>query len=186
MSFTASARTLHILAALVWYIGGVVLLLKGSSLLREAGVIRPEGGWPAWAIVIGIVVGSLKGLTLFRKSCHKNLSRIDDLRPPMIWQFFRPQFFFFLALMIAAGSTLSRMAHGNYGFLIGVFMAILGVIPYIGNILCLIPACIIGYLQAQAAAPFGLSPWGYVIGVVAIFVGVQQINFNPPINKEAL
>ncbi|MCF7732455.1 MAG: AI-2E family transporter [Akkermansiaceae bacterium] len=63
-----------------------------------------------------------------------------------------------------------------YGFLIGIFMAILGVIPYIGNILCLIPACIIGYLQAQAAAPFGLEPWAYVGGVVAIFVGVQQIN----------
>jgi predicted PurR-regulated permease PerM len=63
-----------------------------------------------------------------------------------------------------------------YGFLIGVFMAILGVIPYIGNILCLVPACIIAYLHAQGAVPFGLSPWGYVGGVVAIFVGVQQIN----------
>ncbi|MCX6875187.1 MAG: AI-2E family transporter [Verrucomicrobia bacterium] len=63
-----------------------------------------------------------------------------------------------------------------YGFLIGIFMAILGVVPYIGNILCLIPACIIGYLHAQGVAPFGLSPWTYVGGVVAIFVGVQQIN----------
>ena len=63
-----------------------------------------------------------------------------------------------------------------YGFLIGIFMAILGVIPYIGNILCLIPACIIGYLHAQGVAPFGLSPWAYVGGVVAIFIGVQQIN----------
>lgn len=63
-----------------------------------------------------------------------------------------------------------------YGFLIGIFMAMLGVIPYIGNILCLIPACIIGYLHAQGEAPFGLSPWGYVGGVVVIFVVVQQIN----------
>lgn len=63
-----------------------------------------------------------------------------------------------------------------YGFLIGVFMAILGVIPYVGSITCLIPACIIGYLHAQAAAPFGMSPWAYVGGVLAIFVGVQQIN----------
>ncbi|MEO5913589.1 MAG: AI-2E family transporter [Luteolibacter sp.] len=63
-----------------------------------------------------------------------------------------------------------------YGFLIGVFMAILGVIPYIGNILCLIPACIIAYLHAQGAAPFGLSPWAYVGCVVGIFVVVQQIN----------
>jgi predicted PurR-regulated permease PerM len=63
-----------------------------------------------------------------------------------------------------------------YGLLIGVFMAILGVIPYIGNILCLIPACIIAYLHAQGAAPFGMSPWAYVGSVVAIFVVVQQIN----------
>ena len=63
-----------------------------------------------------------------------------------------------------------------YGFLIGVFMAILGIIPYIGNIVCLIPACVIAYLHAQSSAPFGLSPWGYVLGVVIIFVAVQQIN----------
>jgi predicted PurR-regulated permease PerM len=64
-----------------------------------------------------------------------------------------------------------------YGFLIGIFMALLGVIPYIGNILCLIPACIIAYLHAQGGgAAFGLGPWAYVGCVVAIFVIVQQIN----------
>ncbi|MGL5016611.1 MAG: AI-2E family transporter, partial [Luteolibacter sp.] len=63
-----------------------------------------------------------------------------------------------------------------YGLLIGVFMAILGIIPYIGNILCLIPACIIAYLHAQGTAPFGMGPWAYVGCVVAIFVVVQQIN----------
>jgi len=63
-----------------------------------------------------------------------------------------------------------------YGFLIGIFMAILGVVPYIGNIICLIPACIIGYLHAQGATPFGMSPWTYVACVVGIFLVVQQIN----------
>ncbi len=63
-----------------------------------------------------------------------------------------------------------------YGLLIGVFMAILGVIPYIGNILCLIPACIIAYLHAQATSPFGLSTFAYVAFVIVIFVVVQQIN----------
>jgi predicted PurR-regulated permease PerM len=55
-------------------------------------------------------------------------------------------------------------------------MAILGVIPYIGNILCLVPACIIAYLHAQGVSPFGLSPWAYTGGVVVIFLVVQQIN----------
>ena len=63
-----------------------------------------------------------------------------------------------------------------YGFLIGIFMAIIGVIPYIGSILCLIPACLIGYLHAQGTSPFGMSPAAYVACVVAIFVIVQQIN----------
>ncbi len=64
-----------------------------------------------------------------------------------------------------------------YGFIIGIFMAILGVIPYIGNILCLAPACVIAYLHAQGGgAAFGLGPWAYVGCVVAIFVLVQQIN----------
>ncbi len=63
-----------------------------------------------------------------------------------------------------------------YGFLIGIFMAILGVIPYIGNIICLVPACVIAYLHAQGTSPFGMSPWAYVACVVGIFVIVQQIN----------
>ena len=63
-----------------------------------------------------------------------------------------------------------------YGLLIGVFMAILGVIPYIGNILCLIPACVIAYLHAQGTAPFGMNPWTYVACVLGIFIVVQQIN----------
>ena len=63
-----------------------------------------------------------------------------------------------------------------YGLLIGVFMAVLGVIPYIGNILCLIPACIIAWLHTQGTSPFGMSPWAYVACVIGIFVVVQQIN----------
>ena len=63
-----------------------------------------------------------------------------------------------------------------YGFLIGVFMAMLGVIPYIGNILCLIPACLIAWFHGNNATPFGLEAMPYTIGVVIIFVVVQQIN----------
>lgn len=73
---------------------------------------------------------------------------------------------------------IALVAYGlPYGFMIGLFMAILGVIPYIGNIICLIPACIIAYLHAKNGdVPFDLSQWAYVGGVVVIFVVVQQIN----------
>jgi predicted PurR-regulated permease PerM len=91
--------------------------------------------------------------------------------------FFRGQVLVALIDGVLVGISL-EIYNLPYGFLIGIFMAILGIIPYIGNILCLIPACIIGYLHALGAPDlsFGLSPVAYVLGVVAIFIGVQQIN----------
>ncbi len=86
---TASIRTLNILAASVWYVGGIVLLIKGSSLLVEAYSLKPEQYWPWLAIVVGPVIGSIKGKFIFRKSCLKNLARIDALNQPKIWHFFQ-------------------------------------------------------------------------------------------------
>ncbi len=92
-----------------------------------------------------------------------------------------------------------------YGLVIGVLMAFLGVIPFVGNVICLIPACIIAFthfsfkisdfliekarLEATEASPeaienlldqanlfLGDSPWAYVGAVIAIFFVVQQIN----------
>lgn len=63
-----------------------------------------------------------------------------------------------------------------YAIIIGVFVALLGVVPYVGNIICLIPTCIIAYLHAQNVQPFGLGPLGYVGCVIGIFFLVQQIN----------
>ena len=115
-----STRSLNILAALIWYFGGIVLLLKGSSLLIEAGALKPEQDWPWLAAVAGPFLGGLKAKFLFTKSCQKNLERIATLDRPKIWQFFRPWFFVVLMIMILAGTTLSRLAHNNYPFLIGV------------------------------------------------------------------
>ncbi len=115
-----SAQTLKILAALLWYLGSAMLGLKGGSLLLEAEMLKPEQNWTWRAIVIGLFIGGLKGKYLFSKSCKKNLARIDLLDKPKVWQFFTPRFFLSLAIMIAAGATLSRMAHNNYIFLLSV------------------------------------------------------------------
>jgi len=117
---SASARSLNILAAIVWHIGGVVLLLKGRSLLVEAGTLNPQQGWIWLAVIAAMFFGSLKARFLFSKSCRKNLNRIAALDKPKIWQCFRPGFFAALVIMIAAGATLSRLAQNNYPFLIGV------------------------------------------------------------------
>jgi len=118
--FTVSARTLNILAALVWYIGGIRLLQKGISLLAEANEMEPNLAWPWIAGFVGLFLGGLKAKYLFTNSIRKNLIRIDGLSPPKVWQFFSPGFFAALTIMILAGVILSRMAHDNYPYLIGV------------------------------------------------------------------
>lgn len=107
----------------------------------------------------------------FKTSLVETLQEINGY----LVSFFRGQVLVAAIDGILVGITLTIFGL-PYGLLIGVFMALLGVIPYIGNILCLVPACIIAYLHAQGAAPFGLGPWAYVGCVVGIFVVVQQIN----------
>jgi len=64
-----------------------------------------------------------------------------------------------------------------YGLLIGLCMGVLGIIPFIGSIICLIPACIIAFVHFSAHPTFlGENPWAYVGAVLGIFVIVQQIN----------
>ena len=88
--------------------------------------------------------------------------------------FFRGQVLVAFIDGILVGITLT-IFQLPYGLLIGIFMAILGIIPYIGNILCLIPACVIAYFHG-VNEPYGIPQWGYVFGVLAIFIIVQQIN----------
>ena len=120
---SASPRTLKILAAVLWYSGAIILLTKGTSLLIEAEALQPGRHWTWLTVVLGLSIGWLKVKFIFRRACEKNLARISLLSEPEIWQFYRPGFLLFLAAMIIIGSTLSRMAHGNYPFLIA--MAIL-------------------------------------------------------------
>jgi hypothetical protein len=115
-----STRTLNILAALTWYIGGIVLMLKGGSLLAEAEALEPHQAWPWLAIVAGLFLGALQAKFLFSRNCRKNLERIAALSQPRIWQFFRTGFFLALVVMILTGAALSRLAHGHHPFLIGV------------------------------------------------------------------
>jgi hypothetical protein len=118
--FNVSARSLKILSGLFWYIGGIVLMLKGGTLLFEADTLKPDQIWAWLAIFIGLLLGGLKAKFFFSKSCQKNLTRIGALERPKLWQFFRPNFFVFMFLMIITGTTLSQMAHNNYPLLIGV------------------------------------------------------------------
>lgn len=87
----------------------------------------PEEFWHIGGAFLGVILGCVKAVYLFDRSCRKNLHRIRQLDSPYIWLFFRPGFFFFLALMVITGATLSRLADGNYLFLIVVAVADLSI-----------------------------------------------------------
>lgn len=116
----ATRRLLAILAAITWYVGGVVLVLKGGSLLLEARDLRPGSLWPITGLSLGLFIGGLKARFIFHRSGRKNLERIAALKRPKVWQFFSPKFFLMLGTVIPLGVIMSRFAHGHFPLLIGV------------------------------------------------------------------
>jgi hypothetical protein len=112
-----SVHTLNVLAGLTWYVGAAALLSKGTRLLLQAESINGGRGWPWLALIIGVLIGVIKARYLLFKSCQKNLSRIANLPNPQWWQFFRPRFFVFLAVVITLGISASRQAEGHYAAL---------------------------------------------------------------------
>ncbi len=115
-----SHKTLKLLAALIWYIGPVILFNKGAELASEAYNLEPHGWGRLFSWSAGIAVGLVKTRYIFLKSCRKNLVRIDSLTSPKLGQFYRVQFFIALASMIALGAFLSRASQGNHTFLVAV------------------------------------------------------------------
>jgi hypothetical protein len=113
-------QTLVILSALVWYIGGIMLFRGGVELIREAQQIKPGIIWPGIFIVGGIVLGIIQALTLFTRSCRRNIQRISQLKDPRLWMFFRPGFFLALGIMITTGILLDLLSKGNYFFMLAV------------------------------------------------------------------
>ncbi len=112
-----SKLTLIVLAAFVWYSGGIALLLKGSALIKSAYAIDSQSFWTFAAPLLGVIAGLVKGRLLFSKSCKKNIQRIRSLTTPRLWQCFRPGMLLFLAIIIPTGAWMSRAAAGNYTFL---------------------------------------------------------------------
>ena len=110
-------RTLLIVAAFVWYAGGIALLFKGGALIKSAHLMDPQSIWAYTSGLAGIILGLVKGKFLFSKACSKNVKRIRGLETPRIWQCFRPGMLLFLAIIIPTGAWMSRAAAGNYTFL---------------------------------------------------------------------
>lgn len=108
-----SHTALKVLAAATWYIGSGVLLYKGSGYLQEAAGYG-SAVWPALSGAAGVLLGVMRGRTMFLNACRRNLARIDGLKDPRAWQFFRPGFFAALAVMISGGAVLAWLAETGY------------------------------------------------------------------------
>ncbi len=92
--------------------------------------------------------------------------------------FFRGQVLvaFIDGLFIGIGLTAFGLP---LGILFGVMMAIVGIIPFVGNIITLIPACFLAwfhYADPSHASIVGGNPWANVGAVCAIFFLAQQVN----------
>jgi len=51
-----SYRSLKILCALFWYIGGIVLILKGISLMFKSAELKPDLIWLWLTIFLGLAL----------------------------------------------------------------------------------------------------------------------------------
>jgi hypothetical protein len=112
-----SQPTLIILAAFVWYSGGIALIFKGSALIKSAHLMDPQSMWAYASGLAGILAGLIKGKFLFSKACSKNVKRIRALEDPHIWHCFRPGMLLFLAIIIPTGAWMSKASAGNYTLL---------------------------------------------------------------------
>ena len=111
---TTTRGILKLLAAITWYTGGIVLLIKGTNLLLEAHALQPGSPWIWLALAAGLLTGMVKAVCLFTHTCAANLARINNLHEPRLWQFYRPRFFIFLALMITLGAFLAKVSHEHF------------------------------------------------------------------------
>ena len=113
-------KILKHLAMLIWYIGVIALSLKSYRLFNEAYTINNNITYLIIFLLLGFLLSLLKTKYIFTHSCQRNLKRIEQLEKPKIWQFYRVEFFIFLIGVISLGAFLSRMASGDYYFLVSV------------------------------------------------------------------
>jgi hypothetical protein len=90
--------------------------------------------------------------------------------------FFRGQLL--VSLLNGTATGIGLVAVGlDFGLLIGLLLCLLGLIPYLGIILCWIPAVIIAIVQGGAGTWVPSQPWWlFPVIVTGIFAIVQQID----------
>lgn len=110
----------------------------------------------------------------FKDELVDTLEEINDY----LIAFFRGQVLVSLIDGVLIAIALSLFGH-PYAILLGISLGVLGIIPFIGNIIVLIPAVVTSfayYSVVDNQSFLGTNPWIYVFAVVFIFLMVQNIN----------
>jgi len=112
-----------------------------------------------------------------RASAFKDevVSALEEINGYLI-AFFRGQLVVSLINGTATGVGLVIVGL-DFGLLIGLLLCVLGIIPYLGIVLCWIPAVVIASVQGDAGTWVPGDPWWiFPLVVTAIFTIVQQID----------
>ena len=90
--------------------------------------------------------------------------------------FFRGQLVVSMINGLATGLGLVLVGL-KFGWLIGLSLCLLGMIPYLGIIVCMIPAVIIASVQGGSwLIPAAWPGWAFPLVILAIFTIVQQVD----------
>ena len=112
-----------------------------------------------------------------RASAFKDevISVLNEINGYLI-AFFRGQLL--VSVINGAATGIGLMIVGlDFGLLIGLLLCVLGIIPYLGIILCWIPAVIIASVQGDAGTWIPSDPWWvFPLVVTGIFTIVQQFD----------
>ena len=113
-------------AGLIWIIVGLFLIYRGSGLYNLA-VIEQNTGKETLiiSVILGVVIGIIKGKFVLSKTALRNRNRINQLVPPLsIHQIFSGAFYGLIAGMMVLG------------FLLREFNAYLGGYVVVASIYC--------------------------------------------------
>jgi predicted PurR-regulated permease PerM len=154
-------------------LGGV----GGTALSAGAGVVRGIGGFLAWVVlpvyfVFFLMIEPRAGdgaqlLPFLKPATRKDVIYLVQEFVNIVVAFFRGQLIiaFLQGLLFAVGFSLVGL---RYGFVIGLLLGFLNVVPYLGSIIGLGMALPLALLQEGGG-------WGKLAFVLLVFVVVQLI-----------
>jgi predicted PurR-regulated permease PerM len=152
-------------------------IFGGKALSAGAGMVRGIGSVLGWAVLPvyfafflmtkPAAVDSAQILPFLKPETRKDVMYLVKEFVDIVVAFFRGQILIsaLQGLLFAVGFTVVGL---RYGFLIGLLLGALNVIPYLGSIIGLGVSLPLALFQANGG-------WGTLIGVLVVFVVVQLI-----------